>query len=168
MTERNTYLRKKCKFLLLKPQQTNKRCFVMQQHLDSSSSVDISFSLAICILIVHLRVSIIIFCRVHFEWWWPSFLYHFFVFGSFDPFFLREIKDLVRALHVMPQDFGSFSDISYDLRKRVENKLVWKKLSDRKGQKNHYYVVFFCQVRSNLVILAHNFRITRTRRHNLW
>jgi len=79
---------KKCKFLLLKPQQTNKRCFVMQQHLDSSSSVDISFSLAICILIVHLRVSIIIFCRVHFEWWWwPSFLYHFFVFGSFDPFF---------------------------------------------------------------------------------
>ena len=79
---------KKCKFLLLKPQQTNKRCFVMQQHLDSSSSVDISFSLAICILIVHLRVSIIIFCRVHFEWWWPSFLYYFFVFGSFDrPFF---------------------------------------------------------------------------------
>ena len=87
VTERNTYLGKKCKFLLLKPQQTNKRCFVMQQHLDSSSSVDISFSLAICILIVHLRVSIIIFCRVHFEWWWPSLLYHFFVFGSFDPFF---------------------------------------------------------------------------------
>ena len=85
---------------------------------------------------------------------------------SIDPF-LREIKDLVRALHVMPQDFGSFSDISYDLRERVENKLVCKKLSDRKGQKNHCYVVFFCQVRSNLVILAHNFRITRTRRHNL-
>ena len=168
MTQRNTYLGKKCKFLLLKPQQTNKRCFVMQQHLDSSSSVDISFSLAICILIVHLRVSIIIFCRVHFEWWWPSFLYHFFVFRFDRPLFLREIKDLVRALHVMPQDFGSFSDISYDLRKRVENKLVCKKLSDRKGQKNHCYVVFFCQVRSNLVILAHNFIITRTRRHNLW